>query len=110
MPLERGRDPTNSAASMSAKAVSGSAVTVTPCSSGKAQSSSSHALHRRQRRFDVEQIEHDRLIGTQQVAARDAEEQGIADLTGCTADGDMDGGFGHGMILPVWRRSGETGL
>jgi hypothetical protein len=47
----------------------------------------------RQSRFDIEKVQHDRLIGTQKIATGDAEEERIADLAGCAADRDSYGGL-----------------
>ena len=41
---------------------------------------------------DLEQAQLDGGIGSEHLAAGDAEEQGVADLTGGAGDGDFDGG------------------
>jgi hypothetical protein len=46
-------------------------------------------------------VQDHRLIGAEQRAAGDAEDQRIGDLAGGAGDGDTDGGFGHG-IAPLW--------
>jgi len=55
------------------------------------------ALERAHRRRDLEELQVDRLVGTEQRAAGDAEEERVADLAGSAGDGDGDGGGGgHG--------------
>ena len=39
-----------------------------------------HALERRQRGLDLEQAQHDRLVGAEQVAVGDAVDERVADL------------------------------
>ena len=100
MPALRGIDPTSSAHDVPSKAVFGSEVGSMPARSGKAQSSSSMTTpcERAHGRLDLEQAQHDRLVGAEHLARGDPEEQRVADLPGGAGDGDVDGGFrrGHG--------------
>src|SRR5690606_13199008 len=48
------------------------------------------------RRSDFQQLQNDRLIRAQHIAGSDTESEGIADLTGCTGDGNTYGIFHHG--------------
>ena len=44
-----------------------------------------------ERRRDLEQLEDDRLVGTEELTAGDAEQQAVTDLAGGSGDGDTDG-------------------
>ena len=57
------------------------------------------------RRRDLEQLEDDRLIGTEQLSTGNTEEQAVADLAGCAGDGDTSG-FLHGDRLLMGRTAG----
>ncbi len=52
---------------------------------------------------NLEQAQRDRRVGPEHRAARDAEQQGVADLTGRTCHGDLDGAFWHQAFTPRWR-------
>ena len=58
-----------------------------------------HALERLERRGDLEQPQLDRGVRAEQVPARDAEQQAVADLAGGAGDGDLDGGSAHDTLL-----------
>ena len=49
-----------------------------------------HALHRRARRRDLQQIQIDRLIGAEHLTRCDAKRQRITDIAGGARDGDSD--------------------
>jgi len=49
------------------------------------------ALECLHRGLDLEQAEHERLVGTEQLARRDAVNERVADLTGRARDRDMNG-------------------
>ena len=49
------------------------------------------SLERAHRRRDLEQAQIDRLIGTEQLAAGDAEDEAVADLAGSAGDGHTNG-------------------
>jgi hypothetical protein len=57
-----------------------------------------HALQRRQRRRDLEQMQIDRLIGAEHLAGSDTEGEGVTDLAGSAGDRDVDGTL-HGERL-----------
>jgi hypothetical protein len=48
---------------------------------------------------NLEQSELHRYVGAEQMAGCDAEQQGVADLAGCSGDGDVDGCTGHDPLL-----------
>ncbi len=50
--------------------------------------------------LDLEEPQHDRLILAEELAGRDAEEDGVADLAAGAGDGHVDGWFGHGVGGP----------
>ena len=50
------------------------------------------ALERAERGRDLEQLQDHRLVGTEELTAGDAWEEAIADLAGCTGDGDTNWG------------------
>jgi hypothetical protein len=56
-----------------------------------------HALERFLRLFirNFEQLQNDRLVLSQHLAAGDAKQKAVADLAGGAGDGDAYGGFGH---------------
>ena len=93
MPFVRGREPTSSAMLTPSKASFGSSCRSRPASSGKAQSIDlhRHALERAHRRRDLEQAQVDGLVGAEQLPAGDAEDEAVADLTGCAGDGHSYG-------------------
>ena len=92
MPSLRGRPPTRITQSAPSNASSALSVALTSARSGNAQSSSSISvpLRRGQRRGDLQQAERDRLIGAEQAARGDPEDQGVADLAPGPGDGDAD--------------------
>jgi hypothetical protein len=49
-----------------------------------------HALNRRAGRRDLQQIQVDRLIGTQHLTRGHPECERVADISGCAGDGDSD--------------------
>jgi hypothetical protein len=49
-----------------------------------------HALHRRDCRRYLQQVQIDRLIGAEHLTRRDAKRERVADITGCPRDGDSD--------------------
>ena len=49
-----------------------------------------HALERLHRGLDLEQPQHDRLVGAEQLARRDAVDERVADLAGRAGDGDVE--------------------
>ena len=49
------------------------------------------ALERLHRRLDLEQPQHDRLVGAEQLAGRDAVHERVADLARRAGDGDVNG-------------------
>ena len=53
------------------------------------------ALERRKRRRDLEELEDDRLVLAEHLAAGDAEQKAIANLTGGTSDSYANRGLGH---------------
>ena len=57
------------------------------------------ALERLQSRFDLEQTQLDRAVRAQQRAARQAEQQAVADLAGGSGDGDLEGRSAHVDVL-----------
>ena len=59
------------------------------------------ALERLEGGRDLEQAQLDRGVGAEQGAARDAEEEAVADLACGAGDGDLDGGCAHGRALHV---------
>ena len=66
-----------------------------------------HALERLHAGLDLEEAEHHGLVGAEQGARGDPEEEGVADLAGGAGDGDVDGWFGcHGGRLI--RRAGRA--
>ncbi len=66
-----------------------------------------HAAQRFLRLFvrDLEQLQDDRLILAEHLAARDPEQQGIADLSGSAGDRDSNRGLGHGGLQDKTGRS-----
>ena len=54
-----------------------------------------HALEGLHAGLDLEQAQHDGLIGTEQLARSDAEEELVADLASSAGDSDVDGGGCH---------------
>src|SRR5664280_2708097 len=59
-----------------------------------------HAFEGLHTGLDLEEAQHDRLVRTEQLTGRDAEEEGVADLAGGAGDGDVDWWFGcHGPRL-----------
>ena len=59
-----------------------------------------HAVEDAEGRLDLEQAQDDGLVRPEQLARRDAEQEGVADLAGGAGDGDVEGGFrSHGATL-----------
>ena len=56
-----------------------------------------HAVERLHRRLDLEQAQHDRLVGAEQLAGGDPVDERVADLAGRAGDGDVDGWLRHGL-------------
>jgi hypothetical protein len=54
-----------------------------------------HAAERGQRRLDFDEMQDDGLVRTEHRAGRDAEQEGITDLTGGTGNSDTDGISAH---------------
>ena len=65
----------------------------TPCSAGNAGR-------------DFEQMQDHRLVGTEHVAGRDTEQQGITDLAGGAGNGNTDGSFHCINLARVWDGQG----
>ena len=93
MPGPRGRAPTSRARFTPSKILFASAPISTPGQGREGAVVELHhdALECLQRRLDLEQLELDRAIGAEQGAAREAEEQAVADLTGRAGDGHLEG-------------------
>ena len=96
MPALRGMEPTSSAHEAPSKAVSRSEVATMSADQGEGTvvDLHDHALERLHRRLDLEQAQHDRLVGAEHLARGDAEQERVADLAGCPGDGDVDGRLG----------------
>ena len=92
MPGPRGRAPTSRARLTPSKIFSASAPISTPASVGNAQSSSSMTTPSSAFRagLDLEQPQLDRAVRAEQRAAREAEQQAVADLAGGAGDGDLE--------------------
>ena len=111
MPALRGIEPTSSAHEVPSKAVSRSVVATMSLTSGKRAvvDLHDHALERLHGRLDLEQAQHHRLVGAEQLARGDPEQEGVADLAGGAGDGDVDRRFGcHGARL-IGRSAVEPG-
>ena len=68
-----------------------------------------HALERLHARLDLEEAQHHRLVGAEQLARGDAEQEGVADLACGPGDGDVDGRFGcHGAEANRTRSAGSN--
>ncbi len=93
MPLVRGREPTSSAMLTPSKASSGLSCRSRFASRGKAQSTTSIATPSSAPIAGgiSKQAQVDRLVGAEQLAGGDAEEQAVADLPGGAGDGDSYG-------------------
>ena len=50
-----------------------------------------HAFQRGQRGLDLQEAQHDRLVGTEQLTGRDAVDERVADLARGAGDGDVEG-------------------
>ena len=99
MPWPRGRAPTSRARLTPSKIVVG---VVADLDAGQGRERAvvelhDDALERLQRRRDLQQPQLDRAVRAEQRAAREAEEQAVADLAGGTGDGDLEGGSAHGV-------------
>ncbi len=55
-------------------------------------------LERRQRRRNLDEVQDDRLVRSEEIAGGDAEEDGVADISGGAGDRDMLGFF-HGVRI-----------
>ena len=97
MPLLRGRAPTSRAMLASPKASLASSLMTTSLEQreGAVVELHHHALQGAEGGGDLEQLQDDRLIGSEQGAAGDAEQQAVADLAGGAGDGDTNRGSGH---------------
>ena len=102
MPGPRGRAPTSSATWQSLNATFASSVATILFSVGNAQSFSSITTpcSAPQRRRDLEQVQVDRLVGTEHLARGHAEGEGVADLARGAGDRDVDGGL-HEEFSPL---------
>ena len=109
MPGPRGRAPTSRARLTPSKIFSASAPISTPARVGNAQSSSSMTTPSSAFRagLDLEQPQLDRAVGAEQRAAREAEQQAVADLAGGAGDGDLEGTWSS-RTTPC-RRRGRVG-
>src|SRR5699024_5256241 len=67
------------------------------------------ALEGLQRGGDLQEAQLDGGVGPEQGAAGDAEEKAVADLTGRTGDGDLDGSVAH-WGTPSWLGSMKTAV
>ena len=95
MPALRGTEPTSSAHEVPSKAVlrSDGRHDVGQQREGAVVELHDDALEHLQRRLDLEQAQHDGLVGAEQLARGDAEQERVADLAGGAGDGDVDGGL-----------------
>ncbi len=102
MPGPRGRAPTSRARFTPSKIFSASAPISTPARLRERAVVELHddALERLERGLDLEQPQLDRAVAGQR-AAREAEQQAVADLAGSTGDGDLEGGRAH-ETTPEW--------
>ena len=100
MPGPRGRAPTSRARLTPSKIFSASAPISTPASVRERAVVELHddALERLQGGLDLEQPQLDRAVSGER-AAREAEQQAVADLAGGTGDGDLQGGSAHDVLL-----------
>ena len=96
MPALRGTEPTSRAHEVPSKAVLRSEVATMSVTQreGAVVDLHDHAVEHLQRRLDLEQAQDDGLVGAEQLARGDAEEERVADLAGGAGDGDVDGGLG----------------
>ena len=114
MPALRGTEPTSNAHDVPSKAVRRSDVAHDVVHEGEGAVVDLHddALEHAHGGLDLEQAQHDRLVLTEELARRDAEQDGVADLAAGAGDGDVDGGLGHGEVVlsDRWvRQVGPTG-
>ncbi len=93
MPLVRGREPTSSATLTPSKASLGVVVRSRPGEQREGAVDELHrdALERAHRLRDLEQAQVDGLLGPEQLAAGDAEDDAVADLAGGAGDGHSYG-------------------
>ena len=100
IPLLRGRAPTSTATLAPSNALLGSSLTSMSEQQRERAVDQLHrgALDRLQRGGDLEQRQLDRRVGTEQLAAGDAEQDRVADLAGGAGDGDYFGGVSHLFI------------
>ena len=93
------------------KATFGSSVMSIDVSSGNAQSSSSIAVPSAAltRRRDLEQAQRDRRVRAEHRAARDAEQQRVADLAGGAGDGNLHWRRAHPFVQLLDHGVGELG-
>ena len=111
MPALRGIEPTSSAHEVPSKAVFevGGGDDVADQGKGAVVDLHDHALERLHARLDLEQAQHHRLVGAEQLARGDAEQEGVADLAGGPGDGDVDGRVGcHGAEANRRRSTGSN--
>ena len=111
MPGPRGRAPTSSATLTPSKATFGSSVISI---AGEQREGAVVELHRRalgglQRRRDLEQAQRDRRVGAEHRAARDAEQQRVADLAGGAGDGDSYWRLAHAFISSITASANSDG-
>jgi hypothetical protein len=94
MPCLRGTDPTRSAQFTPLKPSLRSAVGTTPLQQRKSAviEFHHHALQRGQRRFDLHQVQDDRLVRAEHGSGGDPKEEGISDLPGRAGDRYTNGG------------------
>ena len=97
MPLLRGRAPTSRAMLTSPNASWASSLMydLTQQREGAVVELHDDAPQGPQGRGDLEELQDDRLIGSEQGAAGDPEQQVVADLAGGAGDGDTNRGSGH---------------
>ena len=110
MPALRGIDPTSSAHDVPSNAVLRSAVASMPDEQRvrAVLQLHHHAFERGQRGLDLEQPQHDRLVGAEQLPAGDAVDERVADLARGAGDGDVERVRGHPRKLPGALRSGRS--
>ena len=116
MPGPRGRAPTSRARLTPSKTVVG---VVADLHAGQGRERAvvelhDDALEGLEGRRDLEQPELDRGVRAEQRAARDAEQEAVADLAGGAGDGDLDGRAAHGGTpsyagVVVWLRRYQRG-
>ena len=98
MPALRGIDPTSRHHDVPSNAVLRSAVASIALEQrvGAVLELHHHALERGHRGLDLEQAQHDGLVGAEQLRRSDAVDERVADLAGGAGDGDVDRWLCHG--------------